>query len=428
MDSILLIRATIESVSPLSINGQDGLLTDNEGRAYMPATTIAGSFRAYLESIGEETGDLFGDKGESSSQSRIYIRDAFADNKGYETRPRVKINNEMGSSEDKGKFDEIFFKKGLKFNLEFKIESSRDMDNTGKVQIYKALKALDSSLIRIGGNKSNGIGGFKLLDAEEIKYDLKDKKHWLKYLRNDISNASNIKEKILELDNPKDYVEFNLVGEFITPLLIGDIEFLDSDKVDSMSIKSDEDYIIPGSSFKGVLRARIDKISDLFNENNINCEMFGEKINYKDVENSNFLSRVFVNECVISQENSSIYNRINIDKFTGGVRKTGLMNDMAVQGSTEFKVIYRKQNSREKDNYAIGIIALALRDLGNGDLTLGGGFSIGRGRFKASCMSIKEGKEKIEIDFSGRKISNKAKLDVYIKSISSFDEEASYER
>lgn len=430
MKNIVIIKAEIESISPLNISDGEGLLIDNTGKAYMPATTIVGSFRAYLDSIHEDTKDLFGEDNKNI-QSRVYVKDSFADNPRYERRPRVRINTELGSAQDKGKFEEIFFSKGLSFNLEFKIETDKDNNDKhdnekDKMKIYKALKALNSSLIRIGGNKSNGSGVFKLVNVKEINYDLTKNKQWLKYLKRDELPADDIKEKILSIENPEDYVEFNLKGKLTTPLLIGAMESFDSEKVDSSSMLSSDEHIIPGSSFKGVLRSRIDKIGKLFNNNKIADEMFGEIKDYKNGEN-NFSSRVFVNEAIIEEGKESVYNRIQIDKFTGGVRKTGLFDDMPVQGSTEFKVIYRKQNNKIKDDYAIGVITLALRDLGNEDLSLGGGFSIGRGRFKASYMSIIDGVEEMNIDFDKEIFSNKEKLDKYIKSVRTFDEEVNYE-
>lgn len=201
-----------------------------------------------------------------------------------------------------------------------------------------------------------------------------------------------------------------MTGSLATPLLIGAPESYDPDEPDNISISSGKRYIIPGGSFKGILRSRVESIGNYFGTRQVASDMFGSG------KDGKFMSRVLVEEAVVDTTTwmETYYNRIKIDRFTGGVRETGLMNDMPVQGPVEFKILYKTLGNKDLDSYAIGIISLALRDLGMENIPIGGGTSIGRGRYKADILEIDLGEEVIEVDFNNREISNRDKLDKYI--------------
>ncbi|MBZ2175784.1 hypothetical protein K8M07_11100 [Schnuerera sp. xch1] len=415
MQYISIIKAEIESTSPLFISdGEDILLDEESGMAYIPATTIAGSFRGYLDFIGEESDVLFGSSGEKSIKSSVYISDSYSKNEGFEIRNGIKIEGITGSSEDGSKIERFYLKKAIRFTLNFEIEGQDKDIETKRHLLYKCLQGLNNSFIRLGGNKSNGLGIFKVNRVKEINFN--NRKQWVDYIKKDYSNIQDITDRVLNENKNDKFVEFTLNGVLTTPILVGAPETFDPEDVDKRSLKSGDNYIIPGSSFKGVLRSRIECIGNYFNSIRLAKEIFG------DLSKENMLSRVFVNESIINIENFDQidYNRIKVDKFTGGVRKTGLMDDGPVQGAVEFKVIYKTQNDEEKDSYAIGIIALALRDLGTENLSLGGGYSIGRGRYKGHSMIITIGDEKIKVDFRNKTVTNEEKLDDYIKSVKTF--------
>lgn len=427
MKIISIIKVEIESIAPLDISDGEEILLDNEtGMAYIPATTVAGSFRAYLDSIEVNSDRLFGNRGENRSKSNLYIRDLFTDNKGLEERTIIKMDKKTGTSVDGIKIDKQYLKSGLNFRLNFKIESTREDIGEDKKLIYKCLNALDNSWIRIGCNKSSGLGIFKVKKVEQVDFDFNDKNEWLKYIKDNHSNTVDITKRVLDGNEETSFVQFNIKGSFTSPVLIGISKYYDPEDVDNKSMMSGDEYIVPGSGFKGVLRFRIEKIANYFGNSKIAKEMFGDT--EIDGKSENILSRVFVREAVIDTSGfeQTNYNRIKIDKFTAGVRKGGLVDDTPVQGSVEFNIIYRKQGNIEKDKYAIGIIALALRDFGNENLSIGRDYKIGRGRFKAESMSIIEEKTEIEIDFIQKTISNGEYLDKYIKAVRIFDGEVDH--
>lgn len=440
MNIVTVLNVEIVGKSPLFIGDGLGLfLTDDEtGKAYLPATSVAGSFRAYLKSIGENCNELFGEQSQKGKpfMSKVFISDAFADINDIDRRTGLRIDPERGSNVDGSKISRCYLSPGLKFNLMFEIHSENAEKNSRLLEmLYKCLKALEKGYIRFGGNKSNGLGMFKISKPKETVFDLKDKAKWFQFLNNDYSQFTDIYDKIKEIPMDTGYVEFNVEGEFSTPVLIKSPESVEDEGVDHKSIKSGKKYIVSGSSFKGILRSRIEKIANYFGSTNEAKALFGDNVssdikeaggkNDKDKKkDKKKISRVFVSESELSinaKYQNSIYNRIRIDRFTGGVSKTALVSDLPIQGRTNFKVIFKKQQDKEKDDYAIGIIALALRDLGTENLVVGGGNGIGRGRFKSNKMSIDDGNSVIEVDFNRKTVLKGEKLlDEYVGAVKSF--------
>jgi CRISPR/Cas system CSM-associated protein Csm3 (group 7 of RAMP superfamily) len=447
---ITVLHAEIMSQSPLFIgDGSDLFLKDEEtGRAYLPATSIAGAFRAYLKGIGEKDWELFGEQANDRGlgMSKVYINDAYADIKGKDRRIGIRIDPEKGSSIDKSKRDMCYLSPGLKFELVFEIHEDKNNDELLRM-LCKCLSGLEKGYVRFGGSKSSGLGIFKIVKAGKVSFDLNCRQEWLKFLCDDYSvynveSADFLKEiKSLNLEG---YVEFKIHGRFTTPVLIKSPESAEDEDADYKNVKSGDRFIIPGSSFKGILKSRMEKIADYFRIENEVKELFGEssskgypKDTNDEIHSEEFeeekkenkkakhsLSRIFVEEAVIDgikkAENNSFrrYNKIRIDKFAGGVMNTALMGEIPVQGNTNFNVLYKKSGNDEKDNFTVGLITLALRDLGTENLAVGGGSSTGRGRFKASKMSISDDNDLIEIDFNNKAIlSNKDILHKYVEAV-----------
>lgn len=423
---ITFIEANILSTSPLFIGDDDkNILVDNEEqKAYLPATSIAGAFRSYLNSIDEQDDLLFGER-ENAQMSKVYIRDAFAKISNYDIRDGLRIDGETGTNVHKSKIERIYISDGLEFTLNFEIHITGEEDVGLKNMLYKAIKGLNIGLLRFGGHKSSGLGVFKVEKVIEWEYDLENPDDLLKYLKREGTDKHEILEKIESLDGSYEYVEFDIKGNLTTPLIIGAPRTFNPYAVDNSSIKTgNERYVIPGSSFKGLLRARMETIANYFGSREVVMELFGEPKKVSEDDKNYVLSRVFVKESIVDNSNyleEVMYNRIKLDKFTSGVSYGSLMQDAPVKGNTQFNVIYRKKGNEKYDNYAIGLITLALRDLGMENICIGGNENIGRGKFRADILTIKEGKENIVIDFENRTISDDKALSKYIEAVQGFN-------
>lgn len=422
MKKISIIEAIIESISPLYIGDDDGnvLIDKEKNMALLPASSIAGAFRAYLNSIGEKAELLFGET-ENSQMSKIFISDSYGKVKDFERRYGVSIDGITGANKHGSKIQRVYLSEGIEFHLKFEIHMYSEEDENLKLMIYKALSGLNKSFIRFGGHKSSGLGIFKVKSAKEIEFDLEDLDILRKYLKREEIDEKDIMEEVNKEYNEIDYVEFTIRGELTTPLIIKSPRTFNPDDVDEISLKtSSGKYIIPGSSFKGILRSRIETISNYFGLLDKAERLFGH-VERQDKEN--VLSNIFVKEAEINNVDRAIYNRIKLDKYTSGVKHGSLMNDEPVMGSIEFHVVYRKTGDKDFDDFAIGIISLALRDLGTENLSLGGNFNIGRGRFKGTSMIIRDGEEKIYVDFNSKSIDNEKTLSNYIMAVKKLSKE-----
>lgn len=146
--------------------------------------------------------------------------------------------------------------------------------------------------------------------------------------------------------------------------------------------------VLPGTSLAGALRSRARRIAAVIGgRERADClikDMFGPEMDSRGTESRNAqeASRVLVNETVIENARADlVQNRVSIDRFTGGARETALFNEQPVFGSddTMLTVDIKLLKPQERE---IGLILLLLKDLWTGDLPLGGGTGIGRGRLK----------------------------------------------
>ncbi len=416
MENIILMKSKVKSISSLYIGDDEGnvLINEEDNKAYLPATSIAGSFRAYLEDTNENYKELFGYQNDkNSNMSKIFISDSYSHIKTLDKRIGVKIDGKTGTNVEGGKIDKLYLGEGLIFELLFKIHCDNDEEKEFKDIIYKCLKALNEGRIRFGGDKTKGLGNFKIINVREVVYKLSSLEDFNGYLMGEYKKAEDITRKVLNYELDDNLVEFNMSGELTTPVLIKAPNIFDSSRPDGENLKSGNYNIISGSSFKGALRSRVEKIADYFGKGNVVENIFGS-------DKNKIMSRIMVNEIKINEEgyrNDIIYNRINIDKFTGGVRDTALMNERPIMGRTKFKIIYKKAEDEKLNNFIIGILSLALRDLGTENLAIGGGTSIGRGRFRAYNLTIVDGKNKIEIDFKEKEFRGEDRLKYYIENI-----------
>jgi len=476
-DNILFIKATIENISPLHIgDDEDEILIDKDSNmAYLPATSIAGSFSAYLRDAGYDYRLLFGEQNDdTASMSRIFISDSFSEVTGIQRRDGIRINPVTGTALNKSKMNKLYLSEGMQFKLLFEIHCNSNKSNEEKEKfkemIYKCLKALDRKHITFGAGKSKGLGIFKVIEAEEFDFDLTkidDLERYLKKdfsisrkikINNDIKN-DNIKNQVsddagnsVEMDTGVNLVEFKLSGQLTTPVLIKTSNIFEKRKLDEVNIKSGGHYIIPGSGLKGILRARMRKIAAYYGCENKVDEIFGEY--YDDGSNSSdsnsdsisntsgsgsetetdsektkknkkhVLSRVMVRETIINNDgynNSTVYNRIKIDKFTGGTIRGALVQEAPVIGNIEAEIVYRKTGKEEFDDFAIGLLLFALRDLATENVNIGSGASIGRGHFKAHEMRVSDDSGNlIKIDFINKKIQGEELLQKYINSVKEY--------
>ena len=234
-----------------------------------------------------------------------------------------------------------------------------------------------------GSKKTSGAGSFRIKKITAQYYNMTKNSDLFNYLLGTRGNNIDIKLQESASSNAVDTFEVKL--EAITPLLIGGTNVYDPQKPDRMNIKNGlGNYVIPGSSLKGVIRQQCTKISRYFNSQDIICEIFGS-----DDSNKPKAGRVFINDFDLNNvRDNVISNRIHIDKYTASVMEGALVEEEPIFGEFTLKLMYKKTGNKKTDKKAVGLLILALKDLADGSLSIGSGYSIGRGRFKGTKIIL----------------------------------------
>ena len=365
--------------------------------------------------------------------------------------------------------------------------------------------------VQFGGQKSNGCGLMELLSLRHHAFNMLEKEG-----RSDWTKEGNEDSLVYEdrLDAVERLQEQNLFSTRAYTILLeaqtegallvkaialteenridgknnGKKEALDSKtdskkkseketEPDSVNMRNSQGhYIIPGSSVKGAVRAQFERIAAYLEDNShrkndypldndqkgfsrktVIEEAFGrpgEKDETGAAGNIRFYD-VLVSP-INGHEKEVTYNRIHIDRFTGGVMNTGLFKEQAVHGNLlieaavmmnvhhidhepyeieaerkqreleenvvmteeektsakdtikaeknhqiEQAVSSAKEDAKRKADRSCGMLIFALRDLALGMYNLGSGYSVGRGFLYAKKMTILTGKgKKAELVFS----------------------------
>lgn len=190
-------------------NNMEEVLQDSEGRPFLQGSSISGAMRNWMEQHADPqlnglAESLFGacDKG----HSHLIVSDALFDKdekRKISTRPRLRINGKNGCADISGKFDVAHIPAGSQFHFDLvwlaNIEEKEDglghmkqkmkdlkhaeiaeEKNTSIAAalaevkgIEEILAALNSGLIHLGAQKTNGFGQITLTVKKRV-YHLND--------------------------------------------------------------------------------------------------------------------------------------------------------------------------------------------------------------------------------------------------------------
>jgi len=408
------------TASPVSIKAdRDTLKVDDvTGKFYIPGSSITGAFRNYYENYVCQNKEniLFGDS--DSGMNRLICYDAFcADDSGRQmvsSRPGIRIDRRkltgaysisMGRKAG-GKFKRLYVNDGIRFKFVFELNNYDDCDfDQVQEQFEELLAAFAGGDILLGNSKTVGFGRFKINTIYKTAYNLEDYNSLKKYLlkESDDNDKEDITKLILNKRDRNKNVRFIIKAKTTTPLLIKDEVVKSSKYPDGINIKNGSDeYVIPGSSLKGALRSRAEKIAETFPciDRTLIDNIFGKAANEEEEAS---ISRFVCYDTVIRNSKTGVYNKIKIDYFTGGVQQHALLQDETVMGDLEIECIFNPygvlQNDKEKYDKEIGLLLLAIRDLCTEDLNIGGGYAVGRGLIKASMLELLIGDERLIYNF-----------------------------
>lgn len=409
-----LINKTVMNIS--NENNEPIVLEDEDNmKVYLPGTTMAGAFRSYvLNNYNSKLADeMFG---ANNNISKVFVYDSYSELKSYEIRPAVCINKFTGASKDKGKFDRSYVAAGHKFKLNIEVYSdTKTKREEYREAIYGILSAVNNGDIMIGSYKSIGAGVFEIECVQEEELDLCNKKDLLEYLLRKDKYKNLDKGKILNTKSTK-IVTFELLGHLKTPILIKGYDSLDYNRPDGENMRTKNKYFIPGSTIKGVIRNEAERVLNSINKIELADDIFGAS---KESEKKS-ASKIRFIDTTIDNNLQSVYNRIKIDKFTGGVRKTALLNEEPLMGDVKIIGKYRFDENNTNSKAEVGLLSIIFKNIAIGEISFGGGTSIGRGRIDGKMLQIKKGNKVLfKYDFEKEQCENN--LQEYIDALTSLE-------
>lgn len=391
----------VENIGPLHIgNGEEEILIDTyTNKSYIPATSIAGAIKAYLNDVNEiKVVEKYW--GSLNAASRVCVYDTLIDETLIETRPGLKIDEKTGAKTNTAYFKTEYLKSGCVFNLRFEAFIKHEEEKEFEMLVRQMFQGIDQGIIRLGGKKTAGGGALKIKIAQMAILNLKDKKELVDYVNQDIQKHY----KPFEFKNSfkeRGIICFHLKCHTKTPLLIKGLSVQNYLEADARPIKNGEDkYIIPGSSLKGVMRSGSRKITHLFKQEQLVTDLFGNEAGEKD-EQRQKIGKVFFKDVKIENTKLVKLNRIKIDRFKGGVMSSALMDEETIQGELDIQILMKRNSPEEllvEEEKEIALLAFLLRDIGTGTLRLGSGQGIGRGKLVGSTLTISGLEQEIQLD------------------------------
>ena len=412
----IVYRVELLFVSPISVSsGYEGMtdsdvLRDYDGNPFISGSSIAGAFRAYVQSKNNGN-DIFGfANDEDGKMSPVFISDLKFNKSETDIRDSVALDDNKITKEG-AKFDFEVLQGNSKgyFYIELTI---REKDNEELLvsTLNEIFNGIHLKEIRLGNNKTRGYG---IIDIEEIKMREFTKNNFLDYKDCYSENAWN--------NEPKYKLDYSTKGHWMcieVPLrLKGGISIrkyaVRKGAPDFEHITDHGSPVIPGTSIMGALRHRIKEIIKELDKdssyglypNKMIDEMFGF-VSGKDAH----ISGVIVDEMVIEGAKALEMTRTGISRFENSARNGALYKEKTyVDGTFTLRLSVCKENPNVE--WIIGILLLAVKDLQNGFLAVGGQTSIGRGIFEANGPLTIDGEENKEDAYIASSIVKYKELD-----------------
>lgn len=398
-------KVTARCVSPLRTGGiggdNDAVLLGSDGIPMIQAASIAGVLRSWFtdEGIAKE---LFGDSNNSKGSdrtSKVTVYDGlFQENVETQLRPRLRINHSTGAGEDGHKFELRSIPAGAAFTFRLLLKTENG-DKTSETQLEEALSALNSGFLTFGGQYSNGFGIVELETVKIRSYDMTKAEDRMAWLTNEPC------EYVLTLPDVKtNLVTFKLTGTSDHFLVKSGTTYKREIKKNEQTVKQDVtdamknpdgSYVLPGSSLKGVLRGRVERIAAYKNVSDTVDTLFGREA--KGTDDNGLPGQLRVREFTLSQSKEQIITRTRLDRFTGGVLQKSLFTEKTLSDQITITVEVRKSDAKGN-----ALLFYALRDMAMGMYAFGSESSVGRGFLnKESCvLTVSEGEDVCTFTFA----------------------------
>lgn len=384
------VAIKLKLCSPLSVANGEEQYTDSDiirgadGKPFLPGTSIAGAFRTYLEQKKDESGLMGFSRNEAGRMSALFIEDAYFENSRVSVRDGVRLQNRI--VEDGGKFDFEIVETGAQttLNLEY-VKREKDTED-GLALIAKIICGLENGEIRFGAKKNRGLGNVKVVQVYKAEFGSGQSKEWIDFC----GETDSIRQEKYKWDEWREsgQSEEKYVTMSIPLKLNGGISIrkysAEPGKADFEHITCNGKPVIPGSSWNGAIRARIDEILDelgcgLEKRKKLVNHWFGYVKQGKKGKQEACQSAIVFGESILEGSTKLIATRNKINRFDASTVDGGLYTEISYYGGTTTLQI--KIRKIEGYQGLMGIIYLVIDEIKEGYLAIGGQTAVGRGIF-----------------------------------------------
>ncbi len=373
-----------QCLSPLRTGGADQdtetVLTGPDGVHFLQGSSLAGAFRDWVTGCrGPEIAEaLFGS---NQAEGSLVISDGrFEPRTAVQQRPRLRMDRVCGTADKGGKFDLAQVAAGSRFCFEV-VWQGTDPCPEQQQAVKAMLEAMNSGEIRLGAQKSNGLGRIQLTVRQKSfnMHQEADRTAWLEE-----TGADSLLP--LEAAAPVRTV-FVLEGKVDGLLVKASAAQAKGEEKGSYTpnLKENGVPVLPGSSIKGAVHSwaeRIAKSSGLPESvtDKLTDKLFGCSAG---TGQERLAGRVRVEDLQLNQAQKCQISRIRINRFTGGVIRQGLMTEEPLSTPVRLELSVTQPTGLEG-----ALLVYALRDLGLGLYSLGSGWAIGRGVMQADRLTV----------------------------------------
>ncbi len=451
----IILQGQIECRSPIHIGSGRAdysdmdIIRDAKGSIFIPASSFVGVLRHALRTNTRAERDnpiqfrgFWGHvEGDNAQQSGLCCSDlTHVEDRIPEvvTRDGVRINNQSGIAEHGGKFDFELLERRARFQLNMEFTYREDDEAFVKQTARTIYELMINDRIRIGARTNSGFGKIALL-ADTAKLCLFDffpakngsksksgssERHILNWLKRDFITQNAIPPSALGEPFITAGKHFSIIAQLrLNSSLIVRSYAGDARMSDATQLKSCDEWVIPGTSLRGAIRARAERIVNTLHPDGANeliIKLFGH-VDNRSRSKSAKKGRVTIQEITLSPSDfpTELQSRIRVDRFTGGVMEGGLFDSMPVFAPVNDKTVTLRMDVEDCEDCEAGLLLLVLKDLWSGDLAVGGEKNVGRGTFQGESAEIIHGDDKILLDkdLSGLRKEQREKLQGLVSAL-----------
>lgn len=393
------IKIEGQLASPLYIGSGEDIHTDMdvirdwEGNPFIPGTTCAGAFRQWLtySNCQNDIDSLFGSNKRNEKdfrQSRLFVSDVIF------TNPKVTVRNhvhlEHKTALDMNKFDVEVIETGAAFTMLLEYIERESSKGNDEALIKSIIHGIASGELKLGGKTNRGYGKLSIGKVFEKMFDYATKEvaeEWLKWTpeKEDMTEIS-----LSEFEDSRTpFMSIILPLKIKQTLLIRD--YKTEDDLDYTYLKSNGKAVIPGTTWAGAFRQRLQDILKCLGNSNEHVEhivgkLFGSKLD----SNEGSPSILQFEESIVADYEPLKRTRNAIDRFSGATIDGALFTGEAVcKGTTELTIRWRKDTVISNE-VILGTLYWLVQDLHHGLLAIGGETAVGRGVFELEDKNAME--------------------------------------